>query len=300
MDVVTEQSPDSTTEVGARERGRGRRGRLLLALPVLMVWIVWGLLLDRPDVGQPHLFWAFASASVVGVVAGAGWFLRRRRGWRRAGTLALLLLVWRVGYFPILVFSGVVASAAEWSTSWADPGLGLIYSVFIASVCLFHAAVAVALCLATRGAAPLPVAHPLLERPLVKRALDPRVLLAVAIPQIGVALAVSVIEPSEDLTLLPDWPWHAAAVPAVHAPRENPYLSRVTEEGASVQERILAFNAGATYAIIPPSRWGNAIKGTLEHLCFSNPDGSSTDRVQEHYLAYLAAHDYVLRAEPPE
>ncbi len=32
------------------------------------------------------------------------------------------------------------------------------------------------------------------------------------------------------------------------------------------------------------------MKGTLEELVNENPDASSTERIQEHYLAYVSAH----------
>jgi hypothetical protein len=263
---------------------------------VLGLLLGWGAYLGSGPVTQAELFWAFHAASLLGTgLCATALVLRHPRPLVLNGAYAALLaLAWRLGYFPILVFSGVAASAVDWALPGEGRlGMGVIYACFLCFVCVLHVAVAGFLFLATRPAPAEPAAG-------LRRLLDRRLLLAFAVSNLLVALAVSVIEPEEDLTLLPDWPQTSLVVPQVHVPARNPYLSRVTEEGATIQERILAFNAGMTYELIPPSRWGNAVKGTLEHLCFQNPQGSSADRVLEHHLAYLAADALVRAASEQE
>ena len=59
---------------------------------------------------------------------------------------------------------------------------------------------------------------------------------------------------------------------------------------ASRPNRVLALNAYVTYPLVPEGPWGSAKKGTLEALALENPVATSQQRIDEHYLAYLAAH----------
>jgi hypothetical protein len=67
------------------------------------------------------------------------------------------------------------------------------------------------------------------------------------------------------------------------------------EQELSLPSCALAWNALVTYPLVPESPWGAAMKGTLEALALANPVATSRDRVDEHYLAYLAAHRRLVR-----
>ncbi|MDC3379559.1 hypothetical protein OAX78_04690, partial [Planctomycetota bacterium] len=167
---------------------------VILLSPMLIVWVVWGVRLGATPVHQADLFWAFTFASLMGGGGVAALCMRKRGLPSRLGYAALLLLVWRLGYFPILVFSGVATSGVEWLFFGKGAGLSALYVVFVIWVWLFHMAVAFVLHLATR---PKPAEPPT----GAWRLLDRRLLLAAVVPNVLVAMAVSVIEPSEDLTV---------------------------------------------------------------------------------------------------
>lgn len=234
----------------------------------------WGLLLDaaRP-LPQAELWTALQLASLAGGALGA-LALGPRLGVRAAaGALALMaLLAWRVSYFPIMVFSGHVASIAE----WLELLVGLpvvVYPVFLLCVLALHT-------VAGAGAA-------FLVRP------PSRLAYAVVVPAFAVATAVS-FSNATDLALLPDRARQLAApVPPAVGERANPYLPVLGSPAYAPHVNLMLLAAGLTYETIPPSPWATTVKAVLEDQFNRKPVASTQDRVVEHYLAYHAAHSRV-------
>jgi hypothetical protein len=233
-----------------------------------------GLAIDAAPYAQQRLWRAVHVASLGGAALGllASWLLVLRASWQRLLAIPLALLVWRVTYFPLMVFSGHVVSITEWIQAFV--GLPIrIYGVFLLVIALLHGTVAL---LFAQLFAP---AHR-----LVYAALPVLFLLACAVS----------FSKAEDLRLAPD-PFATLAdpVPPPVAPGRNPYLPRLLGPGYLPHQRIVLIAAGLTYETIPPSPWGRTVKSVLEVLFDANPHGSTLDRVHEHYLAYASAHSLI-------
>lgn len=232
---------------------------------------------------QPALFLGLHIASLGGVAIGAGLAKRIVPALGRGlpggeGTveaparwIALLaaLAAWRLAYFPIMVFSGHVASIGEWLL--IAFGLTIVvYPLFLLSVFAIHTAAGLA------AVALLRPPHRF-ARPLVGAAF-------------AVAAAVSFNQWS-DVTLLPDRVTSIdAPVPAMRPEADNPYLPALVAPGYWPNQRVVLVAAGLTYETIPPSPWATSVKAVLEGLFHEKPYGSTADRVLEHYLAYHSAH----------
>ncbi|MBX2861349.1 MAG: hypothetical protein KTR14_08940, partial [Vampirovibrio sp.] len=83
--------------------------------------------------------------------------------------------------------------------------------------------------------------------------------------------------------------------PVMYLPQKNPYLNALIHNAAAytLPQKALLFAAGNTYATIPESPWARAVKGILEKQVLDNPVATSADRVLEHHLAYVRAHQYI-------
>jgi len=248
-------------------------GRLLpLAAAALgLVLGAWGVWLDRTGpLSQAGLWSALQVASLGGAVLGALVWRRSFRGATAALALGLaVLLAWRISYFPIMVFSGHIASIAE----WIEKAVGLpivVYSVFLLNAATLHA-------LAGLGAA-------WLLRP------PHRAAYAVLIPAFAVATAVSFSQAS-DFAWLPDRARQLAApVPPLEPGSANPYLPRLGAGGHAPHVNVMLLAAGLTYETIPDAPWARGVRAVLENSFNENPVASTQDRVVEHYLAYHSAH----------
>jgi hypothetical protein len=245
-----------------------------LALPFFAFLFFHGLALDRAPYAQRRLWRTIHVASLGGVALGTLantlWVIDSRA--QVLALVPLVLLVWRLTYFPLMVFSGHVVSVSEWIHAL----LGIpiwIYGVFLVVLGLLHAGVAF---LAGQLLAPI---HPAVY---------------VALPLLfALAAAVSFAKPA-DLHWLPDrFASLDAPVPPPVAPRRNPYFSRLVGPGYLPHQRIVLLAAGLTYETIPPSPWGRTVKAVLEVLFNEKPRASTADRVRDHYLAYAAAHPLI-------
>jgi len=234
----------------------------------------WGAWLDRAQpLPQAGLWTALQLASLCGALLGA--LLWRRRFETPAAILSLafaLLVGWRVSYFPIMVFSGHVASIAE----WLELAVGLpvlVYPVFLVAVATLHTVAGLGVAFLLRPP------HPLVY--------------AVLVPAFAVATTVS-FSNAHDFALLPDRAWRLTApVPPAVEPRANPYLAALGSPVYRPHLNVMLLAAGLTYETIPPSPWAQTVMAVLEHAFNENPVASTQDRVVEHYLAYHSAHDRI-------
>lgn len=231
-----------------------------------------GLGLDaaRP-LSQPALFVSLQVASLGGAALGAAaWWRHLRRpgqaGW--AGALAALA-GWRLAWFPIMVFSGHVASIGEWIL--VATGLPVVvYPTFLVAVATLHAAAALAA---------IQIAFPLVS--WLRWALVPAFLVAASVSFLRL----------EDLRPLPDTELRLSApVPEPRVSGGNPYLEALGRPGYLPHQRVILVAAGLTYATIPSTPWARTVRETLGALFRERPRASTRDRVVEHYRAYHAAH----------
>ncbi len=259
---------------------------LLAATLVGAAGLVWlGQLIDdlRP-LQQLPLHTGLQLASLGGAALGMALFRKLAAPARHAAWLALGALVcWRLAYFPIMVFSGHVASIGEWLLIAAGAPV-LVYPTFLLSVAAIH--------VAASAAAGVVMAPPV-----------PWLRWLVA-PAFVVAGAVSFNQVS-DLTLWPDSVRRMEEpIPLMRAEVANPYLNAFSGPGYWPNQRVVLLAAGLTYETIPPSPWATTVKAVLEGLFHAKPFGSTRDRVREHYLAYHAAHAQIgcraLTDCPPE
>jgi hypothetical protein len=220
---------------------------------------------------QGRLFAALFGASLVGPVVAVVWRGSRIAGAaRRLALVALAVAAWRVSYFPIMVFSGHVASIGEWLLVGTRVLPVVIYPTFLLSVATLHALASLA-------------ASWILEPPL-------RPLRWAALAAFTVASLVS-FSTLQDLRPLPDTGWQLGdPVPPPRSPERNPYLRNLTAPGYAPPQRLLLLAAGLTYATIPGTPWADTVKGVLEGQFEANPFAPSRSRVAEHYLAYRSAH----------
>ena len=236
------------------------------------------------------LFWSFVSFGLGGAALGVA--LRARHdpnAGRRLLAAAAALVAWRVSHFPLMVICGWQASVVEWPVH-ALFGRSPIYPTFLLLIFALHlviGSIAAAAMLVPEGAAApgrFQRLRDLLYRP-------PRPLVwGAAVLALPVAGMVSFSKPS-DLVLVGDGPWREPRpIPPIHAPETNPYAKIMREHELALPAWVLAFNAAITYPLVPEGPWGSAMKGTLEALALAKPIATSRDRVDEHYLAYLAAH----------
>lgn len=230
-----------------------------------------GLGLDRSHpIGQQALFVSILGASLLGAGLGLGARWPRVRSNRRELLALAAVIAWRISYFPIMVFSGHVASIGEWLLLGTGILPVVIYPIFLVAVAGLHGAAAIA-------------ASWLVD--------PPRLWLASAVaPAFLLAALISFTTPV-DLVLLPDTSVRLTSpVPSARAPEHNPYLERVTAPGYLVSQRVMLVAAGLTYATIPDTPWARTVKGVLEEQFEANPVAPTRTRVQEHYLAYHSAH----------
>lgn len=233
-----------------------------------------GLSIDRAPYAQTTLWRAIHIASLGGVLLGllANWLLVFDATWQRLLMIPLALVVWRITYFPLMVFSGHVVSISEWIHAFVGIPI-LIYGVFLLVIGILHTIVSF---LFGQLLAPI---HPLVY--------------AVLPVLVVLACAVSFAKP-EDLRWSPDrFSSLSDPVPPPVAPGRNPYFPRLIGPGYLPHQRIVLLAAGLTYETIPPSPWGRTVKSVLEVLFDEKPRASTATRIRDHYLAYASAHPLI-------
>jgi hypothetical protein len=247
--------------------------RGVLAGGFLVALLLWGIAIDRSPYSQETLWTAIHVASLGAVALATSFTLPGLGGTaRRIALVLVVLLVWRLTYFPLMVFSGHVASIVEWVLAFLRLPI-FVYGVFLVSIATLHGLVAL-------GAAQIvSPAHPLVY--------------AAIAPVLLMACAVSFAKPA-DLKLLPDgFRTLAGPAPPPVAPTRNPYFSRLVGPGYLPHQRVVLLAAGLTYETIPPSPWGRTVKAVLEVLFNEKPHASTAQRILDHYLSYRSAHDLI-------
>ena len=254
----------------------------------LTVTILAGLWFDLVSIlNQPQLFIAFQVISLTGIALGVflsqDWLSsNKNKTLISHGHLKKILLVlaaivvWRISYFPIMVFAGWVATLGERLIVAMSAAVSLpivIYPIFFLCMLFMFAGATLAM-----GA-------------IVYQKY--RAAMMITVPAFVMASMVSFSKPS-DMVLLPDT--HVTVsepLPTAMLPIENPYLPLLHKPEYPLQKKMLLFAAGSIYVFVPHSPWGGTVKGTLEDLFRNNPNGSTSIRIRDHYESYHVAHKLI-------
>ncbi len=240
-------------------------------MTVSILLIGLGVWLDNQMVMEQHwLFLAFQLASVTGVVFGIAWMWSNLNNvFMRTLMILCALLVWRMSYFPIMVWAGWVATLGDWLMLQVNFLPAIVYPTFLLMIALMH------------GLAIIAGGTAVLRKNFV------------ALPLLGAAFIIASMvsmTAKEDFSLSPDNSYTIEQnLPTVQLPRENSYLLAMETEDFNLAEQVLVFASGAMYAAIPSTPWSVAVKGTLEQAFRDKPKASSAQRVREHYLAFRSA-----------
>jgi hypothetical protein len=250
--------------------------RFLIAVGFISAFLlVVGKYLDDIEISSTTpLFVAFMASSLIGVSLGR--VSRATPQPTSASGVAMLVccyIGWRVSYFPIMVVAGTGAAFFEFTcvtlelTPW-------VYGPFL--LCQFGL-------------------HAIVARLAVATVLTNRRGVWIA-SLIGLALASCMsFSKLVDVHPLPDRCWSLDAQLTAHEPAGNPYLKAFDQNRHLLHQQLLLLAAGSTYDVIPHSPWSQAVQGTLEMQFKQNPNGSTVDRVKEHYFGYLAAHSRITK-----
>ena len=254
----------------------------------LSVAVFAGLWFDLvPILNQPQLFAAFQVMSLTGIAVGVflswDWLSPNKNNLARPHShlkkILLLLgaiIVWRISYFPIMVFAGWVATLGERLIVAMSAAVSLpiiIYPIFFLCMLFMFAGAMLAM-----GA-------------IVYQKY--RLAMMITVPAFVMASMVSFSKPS-DMVLLPDTHITVSEpLPSAMLPIENPYLPLLKKPEFPLQKKVLLFAAGSIYVFVPHSPWGGTVKGTLEDLFRNNPNGSTSIRIRDHYESYHVAHKLI-------
>ena len=192
----------------------------------------------------------------------------------KGGRFLLMLLqlsAFRIAYFPVMVLSATVACYSEWLMLKIAPGLPVkIFPIFFLSAAIMF----------------------VLISELLIRSFKGEIVPAVLVVVISTPMLLISFSTLEDFTFLPDNNrFDITPLPEVTLPKRNPYLSE--DVRGNVSQQLVAVAGSLLYPLIPDAPWSQAAKGTLEMAYRINPEGSSQDRLYDHYAAFLAAHHNV-------
>ncbi len=234
-----------------------------------------GVWLDRQSfLAQMPLFIAFQVASLSGVVLAILYLWPKLGGtFRRILLVGMAFVVWRISYFPIMVFAGWITTLGDWliiQTQWLPT---MIYPSFLVVMALMNLGIIVvgALVVHRRRYAVLPV--------------------------LGLAAIIAVMvsfTDRTDLQVLPDRSYALSeALPDFQPSLGNPYYEAVDEQQYNVAEYVLVFASALMFSAIPSTPWSTEVKSVLEHQFRRMPRASSERRVIEHYLAFRGAQKWI-------
>ncbi|MEQ1814486.1 MAG: hypothetical protein ABL860_08570 [Candidatus Nitrotoga sp.] len=250
----------------------------------LAIAVIAGIWFDQvPVLNQPHLFATFQVMSLTGIAWGIlvslDWFAPSQdlaSPFRTAILLLTALVVWRISYFPIMVFAGWIATLGERLTFAVSGIISLpiiIYPIFFITMLFMFAGAALAL-----GA----IVY-----------LQHKEWMIITLPAFVMAAMVSFSKPS-DIGWLPDTHINVREpLPVAMLPIENPYLPLMSSPEYPLQKKALLFAAGSIYVFVPHSPWAGTVKGTLEDLFRKDPNGSTSIRILDHYESYHVAHKFI-------
>ncbi len=250
----------------------------------LAIAVIAGIWFDRvPILNQPHLFATFQVISLTGIAWGIlvslDWFAPSQglaSPFKTATLLLAALVVWRISYFPIMVFAGWIATLGERLTFAISGIISLpiiIYPIFFITMLLMFAGATFAL-----GA----IVYMQYTEWMI-----------ITVPAFVMAAMVSFSKPS-DIGWLPDTHVNVReTLPVAMLPIENPYLPLLGKPEYPLQKKVLLFAAGSIYVFVPHSPWAGTVKGTLEDLFRNNPNGSTSIRILDHYESYHVAHKFI-------
>ena len=152
----------------------------------------------------------------------------------RYGYILIQIVAFRIAFFPIVVFSAVVACYSELLLQHLSVDLAIkVFPAMFVSAALIFAAISFILFWALKGKTVLYV-----------------LMVVLGIP----ALLISFIY-QKDLTILPYNNWaDISPLPAISQPQANPCLSAVTSGLSSVGQKKFSLAGRALYEIIPKAQ----------------------------------------------
>ncbi len=258
---------------------------------VALAAVITGFWLDSlTELSQPMVFWPFVIFGLTGTMLGLGFGMRNDDNFGR-NLLASFgaLLAWRFSYFPFMVLGGWQSSLGEAATHGIT-GISVVYPFYLFFIFAQNLAIGVI----AAAAVAKPSGEPTVGRFQFLRNMahrPPRVpLWLLAVVALPVAGMVS-FSTRSDLVIFNDGPWaEGIERPPIHDPKTNPYTMIMQEHDLSVPGWVLAGSARMTYPLVPHSPWGSAMAGALESMALENPVATTRDRIDEHYLASMAAH----------
>lgn len=177
--------------------------------------------------------------------------------------LALIFFSTRIAFFPTLVISGYFASLGNYAV-WAVSGIELPYCFFLPAFLLLSCIFCVLM--------------QFLSIPKV------RVLSFILLLWCG-AISFSA---AEDLRFFSEKlyrPTLSQSMPDCER-KNNHYLALLQNDTPPLRSFLL-INAGITYSLIPPAPWGAQVRDDLACLTLKNPEGSSLDRLEEHFRVFV-------------
>ena len=118
-----------------------------ISICVVIGLLLSGIMIDSSSkVSTKLLFIMFSISSVAGAGIGVCCAFtsdqaksRCMAGWMR-NTLTIVAMygIWRVSYFPVLVFAGTAAAYADWITWKLGVDLPAAYIIFLPAIALLH------------------------------------------------------------------------------------------------------------------------------------------------------------------
>ncbi len=246
---------------------------------LLSLIVIGGLYLDAiAELTITDLFVAFHVASLTGT-AWAIWpfFFAARESRSKVLALTAGFIVWRIAYFPVFVLSGWVATWFDGFSYAAQLPVTGIYFVFLPAIFLLHFVVARVTMLV-----------------VMRRKWS---LLIPGVPMLVLAILVSFNQPV-DLSLLPD-----RTISREHRfssrplPQGNVYGLLLEGEKSNPAQYALLYSGLILYELIPSAPWSSTVKQVIAQGALENPNGSTSDRVYEHYVAFVFAQPCVRRGE---
>ncbi len=249
-----------------------------LVLPISLI-VIGGLYLDA--MAEPRiadLFVAFHVASLTGAASAVWPFLSATRE-SRSRVLALTagFILWRIAYFPVFVISGWVATWFDWSSYAAQLPVTGIYFVFLPAIFALHFVITLVTMLVV------------MRRKWL--------LLIPGFPMLVLAMLVSFNQPV-DLNLLPDRTIsREPRFSSQPLPQGNVYGLLLEGGKSNPAQYALLYSGLILYELIPSAPWSSTVKQVIAQGALENPNGSTADRVYEHYVAFLFAQPCVRRTE---